>query len=352
MIALVGPYYPALGGVQVYMTYLARELLSMGEDVTVISYRGARSRWGERVLEVPNLSSKGFRGLSFALGSSVVLSREGPSIAICHYAATSGLAGFLSSIFGVSYVVVFHGSDLRFPRLARVAASRASALVAVSSWVKGVLEGMGLRVDSVIPGGIDGELFSSLPPKEKLKNDLGLKGNLVLSVGSLNYAKGFDIIPRIAKLVNERVDATFLVVGDGPEEKVLRELAAKLGVSDKVLLLGRKSYEETARYYGAADLLLHPARYEGYGLTALESLAAGTPVIASDTGGLRDAVLNGIDGFLLPRDEGIMAEGVIQLLTDGALREEMGRRGRERALRRTWRSVAEEYMELITRVIP
>ncbi|MEM0017737.1 MAG: glycosyltransferase family 4 protein [Candidatus Korarchaeum sp.] len=351
-LALVGPYYPSVGGIQVYMTYLAKELASMGEDVTVISYRGSRSRWGERVLEVPNIDLKVLRGLSFILSSSIILGRERPDLAICHYAATSGVAGFLSNLLGVRYLVVLHGSDLRFPRLVRIAASKASALVAVSSWVKEELSRMGLEVDSVIPGGVDDKLFSSLPLKEELKKELGFEGNLVLSVGSLTHAKGFDIIPRIAKLVNERLEAIFLIIGGGPEEGALRELSTRLGVSDKVLLLGRRSYEETAKYYGAADLLLHPARYEGYGLTALESLAAGTPVIASDTGGLRDVVLNGVDGFLLPRDEVAMAERVVQLLRDDSLRREMGRRGRERALRRTWRAVAEEYEELIARVFP
>ncbi|MCS7102431.1 MAG: glycosyltransferase family 4 protein [Candidatus Korarchaeum sp.] len=350
-LALVGPYHPAVGGIQVYMTYLAKELASIGEEVTVVSYKGSRSKWGERVLEIPNLSLKGLRGFSFVLGSSMTLSRERPDLAICHYAATSGLAGFISSMLGVRYIIVFHGSDLKLPKLSKVAASRASAIVAVSSWVEEELRRIGLRADSIIPGGIDSDLFSSLPPKEELKRELGVEGSVVLSVGSLTYSKGFDMVPRVAKLVNERVNATFLIIGSGPEEGVLRELSSKLGVSDKVLLLGRKCYEETAKYYGAADLLLHPARYEGYGLTALESLAAGTPVVASDTGGLRDTVIDGVDGFLLPRDEVAMAERVVQLLMDDSLRRDMGRRGREKALRRSWRIVAEEYEELIARVV-
>lgn len=351
-IALVGPYHPAVGGVQVYMTYLARELASMGEDVFVVSYRGARSRWGERVLEAPTADLKGLRGLSFTLASSAILRRERPELAICHYAMTSGMAGFLSSASGLRYFVVFHGSDAGMPGLiSKLVASRASAVIAVSGWLRGKLEGMGLRVNSVIPGGVDERIFSSLPPKEELKSRLGLEGNLVLSVGSLTRVKGFDMIPRVARLVNESIDATFLIIGSGPEEGNLRRISATLGVEEKVILIGRKGYEETALYYGAADVLLHPARLEGYGLTALESLAAGTPVVASDVGGLRDAVLDGVDGFLLPRDERIFADRIIQLLRDEELRREMGRRGRERALRRTWRVVAEEYERLIGEVM-
>ena len=346
-LALVGPYYPAVGGVQVYMTYLARELSSMGNEVLVVSYRGSRSRWGERVLETMDLKVRGLRGAGFILGSSLILAREKPELAICHYAATSGMAGFLSSLSGLKYFVVFHGSEVKLPRvLLKLAASRASALITVSGWLREELEGMGLEVDAVIPGGVDPGLFSSLPPKEKLKEELGFSGKLVLSVGSLTRAKGFDIIPGIARIVNKSLKASFVIVGSGPEEGRIREEAVKLGVADKVFLVGRKSYEETAKYYGAADLLLHPARHEGYGLTALESLAAGTPVIASDVGGLREVVISGSDGFLLPRNEGDMAEAVIKLLTDDELRERMGRKGRERALRRTWRTVAEDYLKL------
>jgi glycosyltransferase involved in cell wall biosynthesis len=350
MITLVGPYYPAVGGVQVYMTYMARELLSMGFEVTVVSYRGSKARWGERLIEVPTLKIKGLRGMSFILGATSILRREKPDLIISHYASTSGISGLLS---GLDYFLVFHGSELKLPKaLSKVAASRSRAVICVSNWLRERLDSSGIRVDAVIPGGVESELFASLPPKEVAKEGLGIEGNVVLSVGSLVRAKGFDLIPEVAKIVNSKLRASFLIIGSGPEERSIRRRAKEEGVEDRVTLLGKKSYEETAIYYRAADLLLHPARYEGYGLTALESLAAGTPVVASDIGGIKDAVVDGVDGFLVARDAKAIAERVIYLLEDDNLREEMGRRGRERALKRSWRVVTQEYIDLMREKVP
>ncbi len=350
MIALVGPYYPAVGGVQVYMTYMARELLSLGFEVTVVSYKGSKAKWGERVIEAPTLKLKGLRGVSFILGATNILRREKPDLIISHYASTSGISGLLS---GLNYFVVFHGSELRLPKaLSKIAASRSRAVICVSNWLRERLESYGIGVDAVIPGGVESDLFASLPPKEVARERLGIEGNIVLSVGSLVRAKGFDLIPEVAKIVNSKLRASFLIVGGGPEEEVIRRRAREEGVEDRVILVGKRSYEETAIYYRAADLLLHPARYEGYGLTALESLAAGTPVVATDTGGMRDVVIDGVDGFLLDRDASMIAERVIHLLQDDNLREEMGRKGRERALKRSWRAVTQEYIDLMRKKVP
>ena len=350
MIALVGPYYPAVGGVQVYMTYMARELLSLGFEVTVVSYKGSKAKWGERVIEAPTLKLKGLRGVSFILGATNILRREKPDLIISHYASTSGISGLLS---GLNYFVVFHGSELRLPKaLSKIAASRSRAVICVSNWLRERLESYGIGVDAVIPGGVESDLFASLPPKEVARERLGIEGNIVLSVGSLVRAKGFDLIPEVAKIVNSKLRASFLIVGGGPEEEVIRRRAREEGVEDRVILVGKRSYEETAIYYRAADLLLHPARYEGYGLTALESLAAGTPVVATDTGGVRDVVIDGVDGFLLDRDASMIAERVIHLLQDDNLREEMGRKGRERALKRSWRAVTQEYIDLMRKKVP
>ncbi len=350
-IALVGPYHPATGGVQIYMTYLARELISMGHEVIAISYADAEPQAGEEVRRAPRVPVPGLRGVTFIAYSTYSLIKVKPDVALTHYALTSGQAGFLASLLGGRYTVTFHGSDLRISRrLSKLVASRASAVVAVSNWIAEKLRKMGIRADRVIPGGVDGSLFSSLPSREEIRREMGLEGKVVLSVGALTEAKGFDLIPDIAALVNRELEATFLIVGEGPLAPKIEKRASSLGVRDKVRLLGRRSFEETVKLYRAADLLLHPARHEGYGLVALESLAAGTPVVAADVEGLRDVVMDGVDGFLTPRSAEAMAKKVLILLRDENLREEMAKRGRERALKRTWNRVAQEYLELIEEV--
>ncbi len=355
-IALVGPYYPDVGGVQIYATYLAGELTSLGHDVVVISYHYARSRWGEQVRRSPNVGVPVLRGLTFMIHSALSVAKEGPDVALAQYAITSGVATWLASFLGVPYTVTFHGSDLRVsPLLSRIAASKAKAVISVSNWLAERLEDSGISVSGIIPGGIDPEPFLSLPSKEEARRELSLdtRAKLVLSVGALIEAKGFDIIPEIAALLMRRggVDARFLIIGEGPLKGVIEERARRLGVRDRIALLGRRKFEETVKYYRAADLLLHPARYEGYGLVIREAMAAGTPVITTDVGGARDLVKDGINGYIEERDAGRMAEKVALLLTNNDLREEMGERGRERALSRTWRHVALDYLRLLGRVL-
>jgi len=224
---------------------------------------------------------------------------------------------------------------------------RSSAIITVSNWLRDEIEEMGLKVTKVIPGGIDEKLFKDLPPKEHVRGELGLNGRVVLSVGSLTYDKGFDLIPVIAKIVISKVkDAKFLIIGEGPISESILGKIKEFGLDDKVKLLGRKSYHDTIRYYRAADILLHPARHEGYGLVALESLAAGTPVVATNVGGLKDVIENGVNGFLVDMDSKTLAERTIELLLKEDLRRKMGERGKEKALKRTWRKVAEEYIEV------
>ncbi len=351
-IALVGPYYPDAGGVQIYMTYLARELMKMGNEVTVISYANASPQLGEKVKRAPRIAIHGVKGLTFVLYSTYSLAREQFDVASTHYALTSGLAGFFASFTGKKYVVTFHGSDLRLSKtLSRLAASRSSANISVSSWIKEELNSLGINANRVIPGGVDPNIFRDLPSREEAKEMLGLDGHVVLSVGTFTHAKGFDMIPIIASIVNKEISVKFILVGDGPLLSELRREVSLLGLDNKIRFVGKKPLHETALYYRAADSLLHPARYEGYGLVALESLAAGTPVIATNTGGLRDVVRDRIDGFLVQRDPYEFASKILILLENKDIRNEMGEKGRKRALKRTWRHVAEEYMELFNEVV-
>lgn len=354
-ISLVGPYHPEVGGVQIYTTYLARELLSLGHDVTVISYSSASPQDGEVVRRSPRVRIPGLRGMSFILSSALSLTKEEPEVALAQYAITSGLACWLASLGKeLRYMITFHGSDLRvFPKISRLVSSRAKAVVAVSSWLADQLMRRRIEVHAVIPGGIDPEVFSSLPSKEEARAELGLRDDarVVISVGALVEAKGFDMIPEIAALTKD-MEATFLIIGEGPLRRAIEERSSKLGVEDRVKLLGRKEFRETVKYYRAADLLIHPARYEGYGLVALESMAAGTPVVATNVGGIGELIEDGINGFIVGSDPREIADRVLYLLKERDLREEMGAKARERAMRRTWRSVALEYLDLLGRLPP
>ncbi len=341
-IALMGPYHPQTGGVQVYCKMLAKGLSERGHDVTVISYPGAAPYNGESVVTVKAPPVKGLRGTSFIIGAAMKAVR-GYDLILAQYYTTSGLASFLAwvtSLGRVRYMITFHGSDVRpiLPRflwrsLAKAVLSRSKAVITVSEWLKKEVEELGAEVKAVIPGAVPRDLYKSLPSKEDAKDRLKLRDRVVLSVGSLKRPKRFDLIPLIA----ERVDADFLIIGRGSFKG-----------SSRVRLVGEVPYEKIPLYYRAADVLLHPVDWEGYGLVALESLAAGTPVVATDVGGLREVIKHGVTGFLVkPHDIERYAEYLNLILGDEKLAREMGSEGRKTALKRDWSDVVDEYEEVI-----
>ncbi len=357
-VAIVGPYYPQVGGVQVYSTMLAIELLRRGFSVTVVSYSNAQPYSKEKLVRVRTPGIKIVRGLSFILGASLHL--ESFDVVLAQYATTSGTAAFLAKMLqrakgrDLKYLVTFHGSDANpwllspiWKALVKSVGKSSAGVITVSHYLKEVLQRIGLEVKEVIPGGINREIYSKLPDKEGARRELGLgEGPLIISAGSLKRPKRFDLIPEIAS----KVEATFLVLGEGPMRRLIEEKASELGVKDRVKLVGKVRYENVPLYYRAADILLHPVEREGYGLVAMEALAAGTPVVASKVGGIPEVVEDGVTGYLVDPKEGAEAfsDRLLKLLSDERLVKRFGEEGRRRYLNRDWGVVAESYVRVIS----
>jgi N-acetyl-alpha-D-glucosaminyl L-malate synthase BshA len=129
--------------------------------------------------------------------------------------------------------------------------------------------------------------------------------------------------------VQREIPSVLLMVGDGPERTSAQALARRLGIADKVRFLGRQdSIEEIT---AVADLYLLPSELESFGLSALEAMACGVPVIGSDAGGLPEVVAQGETGYLLPvGDIEGMAARALELLRDEALHKRMSQAARRR----------------------
>jgi N-acetyl-alpha-D-glucosaminyl L-malate synthase BshA len=138
-----------------------------------------------------------------------------------------------------------------------------------------------------------------------------------------------DVV-RILERVTREVPAVLLMVGEGPERASAQALARRLGLQDRVKFLGtHESIEEIA---GMADVFLLPSELESFGLSALEAMACGVPVVGSDAGGLPEVVQHAETGFLLPvGDVEGMAARTLEILKDDERRREMGHAGRRRA---------------------
>jgi D-inositol-3-phosphate glycosyltransferase len=215
----------------------------------------------------------------------------------------------------------------------------------------------------IVPPGVDHTIFF---PRERsaARERLHLSGlRLALFVGRLQPHKGPDIAVRtLAEAVARDPEATNDLVlaivggpsgtGQGAEVARLMELAAALGVSERVMLFPPLPQARLADVYAAADVVLVPSRSESFGLVALEAQACGTPVVAASVGGLRYVVRHGQTGFLVdghdPADHAIR---MLEILRDHRLASELGAAASREALRFTWDATAAElagiYRELV-----
>jgi glycosyltransferase involved in cell wall biosynthesis len=230
---------------------------------------------------------------------------------------------------GVRIVSTKHNPDPfrtgSFRYVERALARRASRIIAISDAVQRFsVEQVGLPADKVevVHYGLDAlpEAWAENPPLE-------LRDPLLLAVCRLAPQKGLETAVRA---LAELPGATFIVLGDGPDRAALEGLADSLGVHDRLALPGRVG--DVAALYRRATVVVHPARWEGFGLAMLEAMLAGKPVVAARAGSAPELVADGETGLLVPVDDArALAEAVGSLLADPARAEAMGRAGFERA---------------------
>lgn len=197
----------------------------------------------------------------------------------------------------------------------------------------------------VIPCGVDLRLFAE-QNKQQARKKLGLKSSqpMLLFVGRLDPFKGPDLFLRAAAMMKEQ--AQLVVVGGklhGDKElQELQRLARDLGISQHVHFLGARPQQELPLLYSAADVTVVPSYHESFGLVAVESLACGTPVVATRAGGLMTIVQNNETGYLVPRCPGFFAERLDALLSEPELLARMRLAARPSVLHFSWGSVADQ----------
>ncbi|MFF5788101.1 glycosyltransferase family 4 protein [Streptomyces sp. NPDC012693] len=189
-----------------------------------------------------------------------------------------------------------------------------------------------------LPPGVDEKTFHPDSGGDEVRARLGLSDRpVVVCVSRLVPRKGQDTLIRAMPQILRRVpDAVLLIVGGGPYENDLRRLAAETGVAGSVRFTGAVPWSELPAHYGAGDVFAMPCRtrrggldVEGLGIVYLEASATGLPVVAGDSGGAPDAVLDGETGWVVRGESAEdTADRVTTLLLDPELRSRMGERGR------------------------
>ncbi|MDP5311443.1 glycosyltransferase family 4 protein [Streptomyces poriferorum] len=209
-----------------------------------------------------------------------------------------------------------------------------------------------------LPPGVDEKTFHPDSGGDRVRARLGLTDRpVVVCVSRLVPRKGQDtLILAMPAILAEVPDAVLLVVGGGPYAGELKKLAADTGVLDSVRFTGPVPWEELPAHYGAGDVFAMPCRtrrggldVEGLGIVYLEASATGLPVVAGDSGGAPDAVLDGETGWVVRGGSAEeSAERIVALLGDAELRRRMGERGRAWVEEKwRWDLLAEKLRELL-----
>ncbi|AFY36334.1 glycosyltransferase family 1 protein [Calothrix sp. PCC 7507] len=215
----------------------------------------------------------------------------------------------------------------------------------------------------IIPCGTDIQRFGSVE-RAAARTELGInpEDKVVLYVGRFDPRKGIETIVRAlrqSKLYGSK--NLKLIIGggstpgnsDGDERDRIEGIINELGLSDFTTLPGRLSQEILPTYYAAADVCVVPSHYEPFGLVAIEAMASGTPVVASDVGGLQFTVVSEETGLLAPpQDATAFAEAIDRILLNPEWRDQLGQAGRKRVIEKfSWDGVAHQLDGLYTQIL-
>jgi D-inositol-3-phosphate glycosyltransferase len=218
---------------------------------------------------------------------------------------------------------------------------------------------------SIIPPGVALDHFHPIT-KGIARHHLGVGPHdwMVLFVGRIEPLKGVDTLIRAMALLAHEcptwVDRLCLaIIGGDPnasenaEMERLKAMHAELKLGDLVLFLGAKDQDNLQFYYNAAEAVVVPSHYESFGMVALEAMACGTPVIASDVGGLSYLVQDGETGFHVPNGDHVaLASTLARLLQDQALRRQLGEQATRWAQNYSWTWIGEQLIDVYRQVQP
>ncbi len=272
----------------------------------------------------------GFLGSGFAAATRARREFE-PHIVHAHWWFPGGLVGsWAARLGGLPLVTTMHGSDVRLARgssfarpLFRRVMHQSRAVTTVSRWLAAEVRAMAPGIEPLVaPMPVSTEIFH---PGE------GRADDRLLFVGRLNAQKGVALL--LDAFARMRHHVKLDLVGAGPDEAALRAQAVQLGIADRLTWHGAQPQTALPAFYQRASALVVPSLGEGLGLVAVEAQLCEAPVVAFDSGGITDTVVQGETGLLVPPgDVDALAATLDRLWDDPELRLGLGRAGRMAAL--------------------
>ena len=227
----------------------------------------------------------------------------------------------------------------------------ADGIIVPSQYLADIVAGWGIQKDKikVIYNGVDFKVAEI--NKEEAKKKIGTYGDIILSAGRLVPWKGFRMLIKIMPRLSE-ISQLFrlVIVGDGPDQKMLESMVKNLGLERRVYLVGRKSQKELAVYLAAADMFVLNTGYEGFSHQILEAMMAGVPVVTTAVGGNKEVIRQGENGFMVKyQDEFNLIEAIKSLWQNLELREEFKKEGKNTAEEFSSEKMFEETIKVLTK---
>jgi glycosyltransferase involved in cell wall biosynthesis len=306
--------------------------------------------WGQR-RNFPRANLKQplrcYRTARLEYAAARIVREERIDLVHSHFAWPQGFGGLLSSAAtGRPLVATLRGTDILvdreieygrridpcFDRAVRRLLRVADRTMYFSNYMRDRALALGASAESarMIRKGVDLSRFGVSADRRALRQQLGLgSAPMILTVAGLIRRKGVDHLLRAVGQVDRSRDFTFVICGDGPERGALEDLARGLGISDRTRFVGRVDRKTIPAYFAACDVFVLASIVEAAGNVLFEAMAAGRPVVCTDSGGPPEYVRHGETGFVVPvADPSAMSARIRQFLDDPELGDRLGLEGR------------------------
>ncbi len=345
--------YPTYGGSGVVATELGLELAARGHDVHFISYAmpvrmtEASDRLHFHEVEVMNYPLFDHPPYALALATMMRNVAVGESLDLLHvhYAIPHSVSAYLARAMlaprKLPFVTTLHGTDITlvgtdrsYLPITRFSIEQSDAVTAISQYLRDVTlrEFAVQRPVDVIPNFVNCDVFQPADGACRREEFAADEEKILVHLSNFRPVKRVTDVIEIFHLVRKQIPAKLLMIGDGPDRAQAEWLIRDKGLTRDVIFLGKQS--EVQRLLNCADVLLLPSELESFGLAALEGMACGVPAVCSKVGGLPEVIQDGVEGYLVPpKDVKTMADRALEILTNPARREQMGKAARQRALR-------------------
>jgi glycosyltransferase involved in cell wall biosynthesis len=363
VLEVASVFPPHVGGLEVCVYEVSKELVQSGHQVIVYSTNFPKSKTreckdGTSIRRIPVLFT--VFGAPVAIFLRYILKEEVDLINVHIPPIFGAFSSVIASrIKKIPIVLTFHSDTVGNSVLERVIAQaynavlnkfilrKANLVIVPSNTYRIRLARRGIELSrlKVIENGVD---FSSIKivDSTEIKRTLRLEGyKIVLFVGALEKRKGVEFLIRAVPRIIERIkNAKILIVGNGSQKKNLQNLAKTLCPDDAVHFTGYMPKEVVNALYAATDVFVLPSLHESFGLVLLEAMVRGKPVVASKISGIVDLVKPGFNGLLVePKNPGKLAEAIVSILSAKDYAERLGKNGKAFSENFTWKKSAIEY---------